>query len=194
MDQFKAPDLSAPRYRGKSKQVLNVELYKQFLEKYPQYSDVSLNQFKEVIRTYNGNISEFVRTHRDGVELPEGLGYVFIGVCPKTRKSNPDYAKSIQYGKVVNHRNLESDNYLCKIFYTNYALKYRFRDRELWKFIAVKQFRQAVSATFSDLYNNYIFVDNNQKISEMYQKAVRKDYAEKKEQEALEDYDEFKFD
>jgi len=195
MKDFKIPNLNAPRYRAKTATLLNKKVYENFLEKYPKHSSVTLNDFKKIINTFNKNISKAVINNRDGIELPEKLGYLFIGKCEKNIKDeNVDYGSSIKYNKKVSHRNWESDGYLAKIFYTNYAFKYRIKDRELWEFKANKDFRKATSSSFPELYAKYILVADNQKISELYNKYRAKDFLKKKSDEALNNYNEFKLD
>jgi hypothetical protein len=168
MSAFKKPDLSAPRFRGKTTNLLNKKLYDAFIEKYPKYKGLDISQFKKIISTYNGNIQNAVVHNRDGVSLPESLGYVLITKCDKPKGTNVDYAASAQYGKKVNHANWDSDNYLAKICYTNYSLKYRFSDRELWSFVPMKQFKSVVSGSFPELYNNYIHLTENIKLAKLF--------------------------
>jgi len=168
MSTFKKPDLSAPRFRTKTTYLLNKDLFKAFIEKYPHYKDLDLNLFKEIVHTYNGNLREGAIENRDGVKLPESLGYILITKCDKPKGTNTDYAASAKYGKKVNHANWDSDNYLAKICYTNYSLKYRFSDRELWGFSPVKQFKSAVAGSFPELYNNYIHLNENTKLSKLF--------------------------
>ena len=87
--------------------------------------------------------------NRDGVELPDSLGYIFIGTCPAAKSVNIDYALSKKYGKVLQNKNWETDGKIAKIFYTNYSTKYRFKNRELWQFTAVRQFKKAVAKVLS---------------------------------------------
>jgi len=195
MKNFKTPNLNAPRYRAKTTTLLNKSVYESFLDKYPNYLDISIKDFKKIINVFNKNISKEVINNRDGVELPQKLGYLFIGKCEKNVKDeNIDYGKSIKYDKKVSHRNWESDGYLAKIFYTNYAFKYRIKDRELWEFKANKDFRQSTSFSFPELYTKYVLVNNNQKISDLYNKYKSKEFFKKKEKESLDGYNEFKLD
>ena len=165
---FKKPDLSAPRFRTKTTNLLNTKMYDAFIKKYPKHKGLTLNQFKEIVTTYNGLIQEAVIDSRDGVKLPESLGYVLITKCNRPKKVNTDFAASAIYGKAVNHANWDSDNYLAKICYTNYSLKYRFSDRELWGFAPVKQFKSAVAGSFPKKYNNYIHLTENIKLSKLF--------------------------
>lgn len=168
MSEYKKPDLTAPRFRAKTTVVLNKKLYQAFLKKYPKYENIDLNTFKTVVSTYNGMLWQGAIDNRDGVELPESLGYILITKCDKSKKDNTDFAASAKYGKKVNHANWDSDNYLAKICYTNYSLKYRFADRELWKFKATRDFKSTVASTFPEMYNNYIHLTGRLTLSKLY--------------------------
>lgn len=62
-----------------------MEFYNKFIEENPKYNTLTLEQFKDVIKTFNGLIWEGVIRERDGIQLPEQLGYIFIGSCPKRK-------------------------------------------------------------------------------------------------------------
>jgi hypothetical protein len=130
---------------------------------------------------------------RDGVELPEQLGYIFIGSCP-AKKMNKDYKTSKELQQLIQHRNWESDNYLAKIFYTNYGSKYRFMFSKLWGFKPVRQFSRSVGQTYPDQYLKYLVVDNKRRINEIFGKKAFKMDIEKQEKEMLKDYNEFDLD
>ena len=53
---------------------------------------------------------------RDGVQLPETIGWLFIGTCEQSKKKNIDFAKSVKYGMIVSNKNWETDGKLAKIF------------------------------------------------------------------------------
>lgn len=169
MTAFRKPDLSAPRFRAKTTNVLNKKLFERFIKKYPAYADsLDLHQFREIVVEYNGLLWKEVINSREGVELPESLGYLLIAKCDRPKGNNTDFAMSVHYGQKVNHSNWDSDNYLAKICYSNYSLKYRFADRELWSFSPVKQFRSTVSSSFAELYNKYVHLDSSTKLSRLY--------------------------
>ena len=169
MSKFKAPDLSAPRFRANATNVLNRKLFNTFLKKYSKYKDkMDLSEFKDIVRTFNNNMLVYSVENRDGIELPESLGYLVIAKCDKAKGPNPDHKASIKYKQIVNHRNWDSDNYLAKICYSNYSLKYRFSDRELWGFKPGKQYRQTVSKSFPEMYQNYIHLTKRTRLSKLY--------------------------
>lgn len=191
MKEFKKPDLNAPRYRPKKFNILNTDFYKRFIEKNPRYKNLSLAQVKEVITTFNGAIWDEVINSRDGVELPEQLGYVFIGTCPRKVSDNPDYKQSLSQGVKTQNKNWESDQYLAKIFYTNFENKYHFRFHELWGFTAIRDFKRGVAHSYPTEWKKYVMVDNLTKVSKLFRKESFKQYKQKENASILQEYDEF---
>ena len=119
---------------------------------------------------FNERIWKEVIENRDGVELPDSLGYIFIGTCPAAKSVNTDYALSKKYGKVLQNKNWETDGKVAKIFYTNYSTKYRFKNRELWQFTAVRQFKRAVAKSYPKKWTKYIRMENKKRVADMYKK------------------------
>jgi hypothetical protein len=189
--QYKKPDLSAPRYRPKKLNLTNVDFYNKFIEDNPKYSHITLEQFKDVIKTFNGLIWKTVVDERDGVQLPEQLGYIFIGSCPKKKGDNTDYKKSEYYGVKVQNQNWESDQFTAKIFYTNYETKYRFKNHELWGFKGLRDFTRATAKAYPIEWKKYIQVDNLTKISRLFRIEKFKQNKNIETSELLKDYDEF---
>ena len=190
MRQCKKPDLNAPRYRPKKLNFTNVEFYNRFIEEHPKYANVTADKFKEVINSFNGKIWETVIENRDGVELPEQLGYLFIGTCPR-KKSNVDFSKSKEHGVVIQHQNWESDNYAAKIFYTNYETKYRFKHHEMWGFSGIRNFKRTVAQTYPVNWKKYVMVDNLVRISRIFRKEKYKEFLKNETLDLLNNYDEF---
>lgn len=191
---YKKPDLNAPRYRPTKLTFSNQDFYDRFLAANPRYaSQVSLDKFKEVIKTFNGLIWNTVIEERDGVELPEQLGYIFIGTCPR-KKSNIDFHKSAHYGQILQNQNWESDQYVAKIFYTNYETKYSFKHHDLWSFSGVRDFKRTVGKTYPQEWKKYLMVDNMVRVSRIFRKQNYKQMKVVETQELLETYDEFNLD
>ena len=170
ISNFKKPNLNAPRYREKVLGLLNVELINEFKEKHPIYSQIDNDKLKKIIKLFNERIWKEVIENRDGVELPDSLGYIFIGTCPAAKSVNIDYALSKKYGKVLQNKNWETDGKIAKIFYTNYSTKYRFKNRELWQFTAVRQFKRAVAKSYPEKWTKYIRMENKKRVADMYKK------------------------
>lgn len=149
---------------------------------------------KKIIVEMNKTIADTIINFRDGVELPDQLGCMFLGTCqPKIRK-NVDFKTTDHYLKVIQHRNWESDNYLAKIFYTNYETKYKFKFNELWGFKACRKFTRTVGTEYPKKWKMYIQVDHTLKVSRLYRhylKDVRRAGIDK---ERLETYDPLEID
>jgi hypothetical protein len=192
MKEIKKPDLTAPRFRTKRISVLTVKTLKAFKKKYPEYEQLSLEKFKSIVMTFNSKLTEGVIENRNGVELPDGLGFIFMGSCPATKKKNLDFKKSIEFGVEATHRNWDSDNKLLKIFYTNRNSKHPFENKQVWAFKAVKQFRQQSSIAFKDNWAKYVEVDPEKKISAMFDRHRKKEYIRNLKTIVPEGYDEFK--
>jgi hypothetical protein len=193
MKGYKAPDLNASRLRKPVKRILSKEFFKDFREKHPELSSLDDSTIKKIVYTFNENIWKQVIENRDGVELPENLGYVFIGTCDFNKDTNVNYGLSVKHSQEIKNRNLESDSKLAKIFYTNYQTKYKFANRELWGFQAIRQFKRSVAAEYPKVWQKYIAVDSYKKVSEMFGKEMRKLSAKKMQKNILELYDEFEF-
>ena len=189
----KKPDLNAPRYRPKKLNLTNTDFHSKFIEEHPKYADLSLEKFKELITSFNGMIWDTVVKERDGVELPEQLGFIFIGSCPR-KKSNVDFKKSNEYGIVLQNQNWESDQYTAKIFYKNFETKYRFKHHELWGFKGVRDFTRTVGQTYPKEWKKYIQVDNMIKVSRLFRKHKSEHNRKIEVIDLLRDYDEFKLD
>ena len=167
---FKKPNLNAPRFREKRLSLLNKNILNEFKEKYPKYSGIHNDKLKKIIKLYNKNLWEGVIENRDGVELPDSLGYLFIGTCPAAKSVNTNYSLSRQYGKVLENRNLNTDGKIAKIFYTNLKTKYRFKNRELWQFTAVRQFKRSVAKTYPEQWSKYVVMESKKRVADIYKK------------------------
>lgn len=192
--EYKKPDLNAPRFRPKKLNFTNLEFYNRFLEENPKYANITLDDFKNIIKVFNGLIWEKVLQERDGIQLPEQLGYLFIGSCPKKKGDNVDYKKSEHYGVKIQNQNWESDQFTAKIFYTNFETKYRFKNHDLWGFKGVRDFKRSVAKVYPLEWKKYIQVDNMLKISRLFR--IEKDKHSQKDitDELLKTYDEFNLD
>lgn len=172
-------NLKGPRFRAKRLCTMTED----WLNEIASSKDCLIKDIKvikKILRASNKAIADTIIQFRDGIELPEQLGYMFLGTCqPKIRK-NVDFKTTTHYLKVIQHRNWESDNYLAKIFYTNYETKYKFKFNEMWGFKACRDFTTEVGRTYPENWKKYIQVDHTLKVSKLY----RKDRVEQKKQES----------
>ena len=145
-------------------------------------------KIRQIIVEANQLIAKTIIDLRDGVELPEQLGYIFLGTClPKIRK-NVDFKTTDHYLKVIQHRNWESDNYLAKIFYSNYETKYKFKFHELWGFKGCRNFTKEVGKTYPENWKKYIQVDHTLKIASLYRSSVYQEERKTLDSHRLDNY------
>lgn len=184
------PNVKAPRFRRSVEGTLNQAFVKAIREKISACKDLSNDEIKEIVSTFNTNIWNSVIETRDGVELPEQLGHIFIGTC-NPKKTIIDFKTSAEHALIIAHRNWESDNYLAKIFYTAYGTRYRFKNHELWGFNPSRKFTRQVGQTYPKLWKQYIMIDPTKRISRLYRnEKVRMDKQEV-EKDIMQTYNEF---
>ena len=193
-NNYKKPDLNAIRYRPDSLTFLTNTLFKDFKTKFPEYNKVSNKDLSKIIKTFNTNIWKEAINYRDGIELPEGLGYIFIGTCLPPTVKNIDQVKSVKYGTQLKNTNLASDGFLAKIFYSSYASKYKYEFRKLWKFKGCRNFTRSTSKAYRENWKLYVQVDKNFKISALYKKTLIRQYLNKQNKKKLNTYNEFDLD
>jgi hypothetical protein len=191
MREFNKPDVKASRYRPEVNTILNKEFFENFKKKHPKYKDLDNKMLRKIIKRFNQVLYQKVIDTRDGVQLPEQLGWLFIGTCERSKKENIDFAKSNKYGVRVTNNNWETDGKLAKIFFTNYAPKHKMKNREFWGFQACRDFKRAVAKSYPENWNMYVQVLPKSKIDKVYNSVLYKDYLNKVENKALKSYNEF---
>ena len=191
MKEFKKPDVKAPRFRPEKYNVLSKEFFEKFKKKYPKYKSLDDNNLRKIIKSFNQVIAQAVVDTRDGVQLPEQIGWLFIGTCQQSKKNNIDFAKSVKYGVQVTNKNWETDGKLAKIFFTNYAPKHRLKNREFWGFTACRDFKRNVSKSYPENWNMYVAVDPTQRLKLAHTKRTYIEFMNKKAENSLKTYNEF---
>jgi hypothetical protein len=191
MKEFNKPDVKASRYRPEVSTILNKEFFENFKKTHPKYKNLDDAMLRKIIKRFNQVLYQKVIDTRDGVQLPEQIGWLFIGTCQKSKKDNIDYAKSKKYGIKVTNNNWDTDGKLAKIFFTNYAPKHKIKNREFWGFTACREFKRAVAKSYPENWNMYLEVVSKAKIDKVYNSAIYKDYLNKVKNKALKSYNEF---
>ena len=191
MREFKKPDVTAPRFRPETKNVLSKEFFNLFKEKYPKYKELDNKDLRKIIKKFNQVVFQTVIENRDGVQLPEQIGWLFIGTCQQSKKENVDYAKSLKYGVRVTNKNWDSDGKLAKIFFSNHALKHKIKNREFWSFVACREFKRSVAKSYPENWQMYVEVSPKIKLQWAYSRTVYKDLQNKKTANTLQNYNEF---
>lgn len=188
MSNYLKTYLKGPRFRAPRLNTTSPEWLKE-IANHPDCMVKDKKKIREIIASTNKAIANTVVEFRDGIELPEQLGYMFLGTCqPKIRK-NPDYKATKTYMKLIQHRNWESDSYLAKIFYTNFETKYKFKFHELWSVKACREFTTLVGREYPANWKKYIQVDHTLKISRLYRDYVTAIKRETIDKQRSEEYD-----
>jgi len=191
MREFKKPDLTAPRFRPVVYNILSKEFFDNFRKKYPKYKDLENKDLKNIIKVFNNQMYNTVIDVRDGIQLPESIGWLFIGTCESAKKENIDFAKSNKYGVAVSNKNWETDGKLAKIFFTSHALKHKMKNREFWSFIACRDFKRSVAKSYPENWNMYAVAEPSKKFKLDYQNIAYKNFIEVKTEKELKTYNEF---
>lgn len=158
---YKKPNRKAPRARLKSARVMDAQTFKEFKEKHPEYSDLTLTEFNGIIKQFHKDIVEEVTEHRYGISLPERLGQLVIVSFPRSNRKVIDFGKSNKTGVMSYHRNWETDNRMGKLVYQTGSYMASFKYHRMWSFTAARGFKQRVSEAFVKMYQKYIQIDNN---------------------------------
>jgi hypothetical protein len=191
MKEFNKPNVKASRYRPEVTTILNKEFFENFKKTHPKYKNLDNKLLRKIIKRFNQTVYQTVIDTRNGVQLPEQLGWIFIGTCQRSKKDNVDYAKSKKYGVRVTNNNWETDGKLAKIFFTNYAPKHKMKNREFWGFTACREFKRSVAKTYPENWNMYVQVVAKAKIDKVYNNILYKDYLNKVDKKTLTTYNEF---
>lgn len=191
MREFRSPDLKAPRYRPEVHTIMSKEFFESFKKKHPKYKDLDNVELRKIVKYFNNTLYQTVIDTRDGVQLPEQIGWLFIGTCQSPKKQNIDFVKSKKYGVAVTNKNWETDGKLAKIFFTNYALKHKMKNREFWSFVACRDFKRAVAKSYPENWNMYLVVEPTIKIKLNNTKNYLVNSTKQKNIEGLKNYNEF---
>lgn len=168
LEKVKTRDVKAPRFRMSKYRytVLNKDLYKNYCK--ASKRDISYSLFKNIIEDYNSEICEEVVANRNGVKLPAMMG--IMALCSfKPRKKVPlNWGQIETHGLKIKDLNLETNELVCKIVYSVYSSKYRFKNFHIWRFEGYRGFKTKVSKAFRLNYNIYKRMDNKSRVSKMF--------------------------
>lgn len=187
---IKQPDLQGKRRRKNVLNLLNSKLLKKFVEKYPEYKNLSFQEFEEIIYVFNRVLWEEVLDNPEGIELPENLGEVYIASV-KRKTERMDMKKSLSIGKPVYHRNLHTDGNVCNIIYSNKKHKYNFANGDVLRFNAHRDFKRTASKVYSEDWMKYRMFNERNDTSYAFKKQQRMEEAIKHKKEDYTNYNEF---
>ena len=191
MKEFKKPDVKGPRFRPETKNILTKEFFILFKKKYPKYKTIDNIELRKIIKKFNQVVYQTVIDNRDGIQLPEQIGWLFIGTCQQSKKENIDYAKSLKYGLRVSNKNWDSDGKLAKIFFSNHAPKHKIKNREFWSFVACREFKRSVAKQYPENWQMYVEANPQTKLQYTYGRTLYKNVILKNTEKELQKYNDF---
>lgn len=155
-------DIKKTRFYLGKHNIVNIEMFKEFQLKYPEY-DITYNTFFNIIRDFNIKLYRKISEDPNGYELPRNIGFMIVTAVKKKKKSL-DYRKKNPDGSFVAYDNKVTNDCLCKIMYSNYDSKYRLKDKGLWVFKACQKFQRYASLKFKEDYKKYIELSPREKL------------------------------
>ena len=161
---FNEPNRKGPRFRRNLKKVINPEFLKRLKK---EHRDLSLSNkdIRLIMDTFHQLCKDVICETRDGLELPEQLGVIFIGAMkPKNPLMNERKAHIFK-------KNFPIPGWLCKIVYSNYSTKYKFKNAMFWGFEAGRTLKKQASEAFSKNYKKYVILDSHTRINKIYYAA-----------------------
>jgi hypothetical protein len=164
---YNKPDLFAPRFYSKRKNIVDDQFIKEFKEKYPAFKKITKAEFNNIVKAFSSNVWKEVIEHRDGVKLPESTGTIFIGTCAPPKKSrNIDHKLLMEKNIAASNKNWETDGHLAKIFFSSYWEKYNYRFKDFWIFKAHRTFKRTVSKEYPKNWTMYHKIDPSRQLGD----------------------------
>lgn len=161
-------DYTAPRYRPESTQIFTTQFFKKFFKQHPEFKELdkkhSIQEKKAWIQFFNEGLGDIAIENRDGVKLPEGLGFIYLGTIKPKIKVNAKLSNELGYN--INHTNNHSDGKLLKITYSARPKNYNFENKDLWKFLKAHSFKEKASKAFKDNWNKYRALESFREIED----------------------------
>lgn len=194
MTSIKNPDLKAPRFRHEFVNIMTNKLLEKIQSKTSKANDLTLSDVRKVIKSFNGAMCKEVINSRDGIELPEALGNIYVGTCPPPKRKNIDMKKSIELGVRVEHRNWDTDGHIGKVIYSIYGNKYRFKHSEIWSFKTGREFKRAVASNYPENWMMYKKIENNRLISSQIKQRIKTELVLNRSNYIPDNYNEFDLD
>lgn len=160
-------DPKAPRYRSESTTIATAKFFQKFFKEHPewkpfrkQFTDAKL---KEMIRFVNVDLRQKAIDNRDGVYLPQQMGWIYLGTIkePK-RRINAKLSNELGYN--VNYTNNHTDGKMLKIVHSSGHRSFKYENKDLFRFYAADDFKEHASKEFSKKYMIYFPMENKREI------------------------------
>jgi hypothetical protein len=168
----KINDVKAPRFRVSKYRhsVLNRDLFDEYKEKFKD-SKIDWKAFKGVVEGFNDLYTQEIVTNRDGAKLPGFMGIMALCSFKPKRRVPMNWLSTINTTKQIKDFNLDTNELVCKIVYTNYKSKYKIRWAHIWRFEACRIFKRRASAAFRQDPLKFKRMDNKSIVSKIFKDA-----------------------
>lgn len=140
-------DLHKSRVTEKKSKVIAYKEVTRFNKQHPSYG-LKQSDIIKIMRAFNSNMADETMNNIYGVVLPENIGVVFINNAGKPKNKPVDYAGSIAAGKIVYHKNWDTDNNLMRIVFMNKTLRTVVKNTKLFGFTPIQQFKKKAAKYF----------------------------------------------
>ena len=153
-------DLNKARVTEKKGKVINYKEVKDFNKLHSKYN-LNKSAIIKIMRSFNLNMAEETMINIYGVIFPENIGAVFINNAGKSKNKSIDYANSKLAGKIVYHKNWDTDNNMMRIVYINHTKRTMIKNAKMFSFNPTQQFRRQSSAYFKKHWARCLSVNYN---------------------------------
>ena len=170
---YKKPNRKAPRFRNKVKRALDQDFFVKLTKMYPDLT-ISRQDVRKILNTFHAIAIQVIAETRDGFEFHEQLGNIIVGKFKTQEIWKGNVPESIKYETKIDYLNWEQNEWICKIFYSNFASKYRFRNAALWAFEPARSMKKSVSKAFVKDPYKYVFADHYNRINQVFRLAKKR--------------------
>jgi len=153
-------DLNKKRVTEKKGKVIDYKEVINFNKQNPNYK-LKKTDIIKIMRAFNSNLVDETMKNIYGVVLPNNIGAIFINNAGKPKNKPVDYANSKKEGRLVYHKNWETDNNLMRIVYMNKTIKTVVKNTTVMSFNPIQLFKKKASAYFKNNWSKCLSVNYN---------------------------------
>jgi hypothetical protein len=153
-------DLNKSRVTEKKGKVIEYKEVADFNKKYPGYN-IKKTDIVKIMRAFNENMADETMNNIYGVIIPENIGCIFINNAGKAKKKPIDFANSKKQGKLVYHKNWDTDNNIMRIVFMNKTLRTMVSHTKLFGFNPLQAYKRKASKYFKKSWSRCLSVNYN---------------------------------
>lgn len=165
-----------------------------FFKTFPQHKShkpktQKVTPITDVIHKFNENFMDAVIDNRYGAELPLLMGKVML-IAYKPNRPYPNFVNYSVSKQTGIFTNFHTDGLVCRLRYTKWEARYRFKDKKMWTFVPTTGFKKKASKAFASDHKRYVV---NYNVSKRFYDELDfklKDVNDRKIEEYLKTYDE----